>query len=467
MELAGNFARTHRDPAEVLDGWDVPIHASLLKPVLIWGAEYKLVYANLLATFLLVVYMNFRLYGFLAAIAFGVAVHAWAVWLAKVDPLALKVYNRSRIYRDYYPPVAHLHPRTWRDRLDRLPWRRSQPVDVVGLVPWEAVVSERVVWTKQETLLASWEYAAPDLETSTREELEALAIGVHQALKPLGSDWCVHVDSLRLPSVAYPQGGAFPEPVSAFLEDVRRERYQATATHYETRYVLSVTWAPPTRRQQKLAQFFYTKAARRPVNWRGLLTRFEQQLTRIETSLGSHLGLRRLTADALLAHCHGCVTGSYHPLRLLGIPMYVSQAFTGVEIHGGFTPRVGEQHLRVLSIDGYPRMAHPGITDFLHQLPVAYRWSTRWLPMDRADGEKLADSRARDWYGARFNPLRRMGALSNDSVFERMEAEQTAKTDRLAMYQDALLAAALVSGGDATLGEVSHTIILKIGRAHV
>lgn len=467
MELSSSSSQPPRDPGELLDGWNVPIHASLLKPVLIWGAEYKLVYANLLGTFLLMVYANALMDGFLAklggvaiALAIGGGVHAWAVWLAKVDPVALKVYNRSRIYRDYYPAVAHLHPRTWRDWLDRLPWRRGQPVDVVGLVPWEAAVAPQVVWTKQETLLAAWEYTAPDLETSTRDELQALALGVHEALKPLGSDWCVHVDSLRVPSVAYPEGGAFPDPVSKVLEDLRRERYQAAAAHYETRYVLSVAWAPPSRRQQKFAQFFYTAPAREPVNWKGVLSRFEKQLARIESSLGARLSLRRLAVDELLSHCHGCVTGKYHPLQLPGVPMYISQVFKGVEIHGGFTPRVGDQHLRVLSIDGYPRSAHPGITDFLHQLPVAYRWSTRWLPKDRAEGEKFSEARARDWYGSRFNPFRRIGALSNDSVFERLEAEQTAKADRLAMYQDALMAAAIISGGDATLGEVSHTILL-------
>ena len=49
---------------------------------------------------------------------------------------------------------------------------------------------------------------------------------------------------------------------------------------------------------------------------------------------------------------------------------------------------LGDQHLRVATVRGFPTSTWPGILDDLNRLSFGYRWSTRFLCMDKADAER-------------------------------------------------------------------------------
>lgn len=96
------------DPDYLLEDWAVPIHTSLMRPVLLWGAERRLAFFTIFLVFVLVVGFDFRLTGILIALVFGALFHWWTVWLAGQDPYAAQAYVKSRHYKDYYPARAEI-----------------------------------------------------------------------------------------------------------------------------------------------------------------------------------------------------------------------------------------------------------------------------------------------------------------------------------------------------------------------
>src|SRR2546429_303626 len=81
----------------------------------------------------------------------------------------------------------------------------------------------------------------------------------------------------------------------------------------------------------------------------------------------------------LLTHLHPCITGLRHPVRVPKIPMSLDAVVASQDLYGGFQPRIGELHLRVIGITSFPVESVPEMLGFLHRLPVEFRWGTRFV----------------------------------------------------------------------------------------
>jgi len=68
---------------------------------------------------------------------------------------------------------------------------------------------------------------------------------------------------------------------------------------------------------------------------------------------------------------------------------------------GGLEPRLGNCHLRVLTITGFPGTTTPGLLDEMNRLAFPYRWSTRAILMDKTDATRLLTKIRRQWFAKR------------------------------------------------------------------
>ena len=108
---------------------------------------------------------------------------------------------------------------------------------------------------KDGSFLAAWRFRGRDLASSTAGEVAALAEHVNTAIASYGDGWMVHVDAVRRRGVGADRERChFPDPVSALVDETRRARYTATAEHYETDAVFTLTYTPPgalTKRMER------------------------------------------------------------------------------------------------------------------------------------------------------------------------------------------------------------------------
>src|SRR3546814_5748127 len=78
---------------------------------------------------------------------------------------------------------------------------------------------------------------------------------------------------------------------------------------------------------------------------------------------------------------------------------------------------LGDQHLRVVSVRGFPTSTWPGILGDLNRLGFAYRWSTRFLCLDKAEAERELGRLRRQWFAKRKNVI----ALLRETIFRSEE----------------------------------------------
>ena len=330
---------------------------------------------------------------------------------------------------------------------------RPHPASLADLLGWGFLVDEGVVLQKDGALLAAWRYRGPDLGAATAAELDALAEHVNAALLPMADGWMWHVDALRRPAHPYAES-AFPDPVTALLDEERREAYaRDVGRHYETEHVLAVTYLPPPELAARAAGWFVQEPATADgprTDWRAVLAGFSAALAQLEDRLSRRLQLERLGSDALCTHLHECLTGLGHPVAAPAHGAYLNATLSSQDLTGGFAPTIGAHHVRVVALQGYPATATPGLLDVLNRLPFAYRWSSRVIPLGRADAAKLIRRQALQWFRKRKGAaqlLTESATRGGTAVPPGPDADLWQDQDASAMTRDAQTAAAANEAG--------------------
>jgi type IV secretion system protein TrbE len=336
------------------------------------------------------------------------------------------------------------------------------------LLNYAAVVDDGVVLNKDGSLTAAWAYRGEDLDSAGAAELAVLSARVNAAFARRGSGWMLHVDALRSQARGYPEGGAFPDRTTLLIDCERRAAYEAEGVHYESRYVLAVTYLPPADAQHAIAAFFVEGHPRRRSGnaaSRALET-FNAALVDIEDNLSAALRLVRLRErrvtdrlgrahlqDELLRHLMLCLTGEDHPVNLPPVPMYLDAVLGAQDFFGGLRPRIGRRHIRPIAITGFPAESYPGILDFLNRLPLCYRWSTRFILLDTPAAQQQINRYRARWWQKRKS-LRNLIREQTGSTATHVDV------DADAMSTDAVAALADAASGTVKFGYYTSVVVL-------
>jgi type IV secretion/conjugal transfer VirB4 family ATPase len=261
-----------------------------------------------------------------------------------------------------------------------------------------AAASQAVILGKDGSLLAGWSYRGPDASAATAADLDALSAQVSRALLPLGDGWMLHWDAIRRPAPGYAPAGAFPDPVTALLDEERRRAYQATAAHFETDTYLTLTHLPPPDLYSRLARRFVQGDAAGQASWNDVLAAFRRAAGDLERRLGAALRLRRLDADDLLTLLHTCLTGLDHPVKAPAPATELDSFLADQQVLGGWRPRIGRLALRAVAIQGFPAASHLGMLARLASVPFALRLSHRVIPLDAATAARLIRRHQLRWF---------------------------------------------------------------------
>ncbi len=291
-------------------------------------------------------------------------------------------------------------------------FRHSGP-SFADLVPYAGLVDDGVVLLKDGSLMAGWYFAGPDSESSTDAERNDVARQINAILARLGSGWMIQVEALRIPTTHYParQAGHFPDAVTRAIDEERRSHFEREKGHYESRHALILTWRPPERHKSGLAKYIYSDKDSRTASFADTaLGNFRASVREIEQYLSNLLSIQRMRTretterggervaryDELFQFVRFCITGENHPVRLPDVPMYLDWLVTA-EYEHGLTPTVDGRFVGVVAIDGLPAESWPGILNILDQMPLTYRWSSRFMFLDEIEARERLERTRKKW----------------------------------------------------------------------
>jgi type IV secretion system protein TrbE len=280
-------------------------------------------------------------------------------------------------------------------------YRRST-THLADFLPWAALVDEGVVLNKDGSFQRTAKFRGPDLDSSVPAELVGVAGRLNNAFRRLGSGWAVFVEAQRHAAGRYPEG-QFPDVASALVDLERREEFEEEGAHYESSYFLTFLYLPPPEDAARAERFLYEGRDRqegadaREV-LRGFIDRTDRVLQLVE---GFMPEIRWLDDTQTLTYLHSTISTNRQRVRVPEIPMYLDALLADQPLTGGLEPSLGNKHLRVLTLVGFPTVTTPGILDELNRLAFAYRWSTRAIMLDKTDATRLLIKIRRQWFAKR------------------------------------------------------------------
>jgi len=282
--------------------------------------------------------------------------------------------------------------REYRHRADRL----------ADHLPWAALVAPGVVLNKDGSFQRTLAFRGPDLESATEAELVGACARVNNVLKRFGSGWALFFDAERREALGYP-ASSFPDAASWLVDEERRAGFEAEGAHYESAYFLTLTFLPPADASDAAGRSLVERDDdARDRDWRAALAAFVAETDRVLDLFSAFMPeVRALTSAETLTYLHGCVSTSRHPVAVPETPMYLDGLLADTPLLGGLEPRLGSAYLRTVTILGFPTMSRPGILDALNASDFAYRWVTRFIPLDKTDATKALTRIRRQWFNKR------------------------------------------------------------------
>lgn len=291
---------------------------------------------------------------------------------------------------------------------------RKRPALLADWLPWAGLVATGVVLNKDGSFQRTARFRGPDLDSATQGELIATSARLNNALRRLGSGWALFVEAERLQAAGYPQS-EFPEPISWLVDEERRAAFEEDHSHFESAYHLTLVYLPPEESLARATSLLYENTSRQVANWRERLDAFTAETDRVFDLLdGVMPELAWLDDSETLTYLHGTVSTRRHPVAVPETPFHLDALLADSPLTGGLAPMLGEVHLRVATVRGFPTSTWPGILDDLNRLGFGYRWSTRFLCLDKAEAERELGRLRRQWFAKRKN----VAALLRETLFQ-------------------------------------------------
>ena len=325
------------------------------------------------------------------------------------------------------------------------------------------VFDQGIIEGKLGELMAVWKYTGIDYESSSNDELNHVSVRLNDILRSLGSGWAMWTEAIRIETSVYPESKDchFGDKVSLMIDDERRKAVQEQDAHFETVAFIVLMYTPPTKMSRHFAQAMVeddSDTAKLTLEEKSLLY-FQKQIGTFEGGLASIFETLRLTpfeSDDGYTYCpilqllHYCSTGIMRTVRVPHPDISFDALIAGQDFYPSLTPRVGDLFIGAVSIEGMHTFTEPAMLAVFDQLPLRYRWSTRFIFLDRHRAIATLEATRRKWNQKRIG--------FKDQLFQSANPRIDIDAERMVMDTDEALAE--IRSGDVNEGYYTSAFIL-------
>nr|AGC71252.1 conjugative transfer protein TrbE [uncultured bacterium A1Q1_fos_75] len=334
---------------------------------------------------------------------------------------------------------------------------RRKETRLADYLPWACLVAPGVVLNKDGSFQRTLRYRGPDLDSATAAELVAVSARLNNVVKRFGDGWALFFEAERLPAQGYPPG-RFADPASWLVDEERRAAFEAEGAHFESRYYLTLLFLPPPDAANTAERVFTERAEPHSIatDIGTQLAAFMTETDRALEMLSSLLPEVQALGDAeTLTYLHGTISDKHHAITVPQTPAYLDAVLCDTALVGGLEPMLGPEHLRILTLCGFPNVTTPGVLDALNDLGFAYRWMTRWIALDKTEATRQLTKLRRHWFAKRKS----VSAVLREVMFNRETALVDPDADAKAADADTALEE--LGSDDVAFGYVTTAIVVS------
>jgi type IV secretion/conjugal transfer VirB4 family ATPase len=345
-------------------------------------------------------------------------------------------------------------------------------------LPWAALVAPGVALNKDGSFQRTLRFRGPDLESATEAELVGACARLNNVLRRFCSGWVLFFEAERFEAPGYPDS-VFPDPASWLVDEERRASFEqrpatdhrraandnnsggrhrwdaaTSQVHFESAYHLTLLYLPPADQVARAERaLLETAEPEKGRDWRQDLAAFIAETERVRDLLSGFMPEVEVLDDGeTLTYLHGAISSRRHHIAAPETPIYLDAILADTPLSGGIEPMLGDQHLRTVTVLGFPNLTHPGILDALNHQDFAYRWVTRFIALDKTEAGKTLTKLRRQW----FNKRKSITALLREVLYN--QPVQLLDSDADNKVVDADLALQALGGDHVAFGYLTTTV---------
>lgn len=284
---------------------------------------------------------------------------------------------------------------------------------------------EGIVYLKPGALMRCYSFTCPDLGSASAESINAVSQYFNDAIKRLGDGWCVHFESRRQVTKKYP-GCSWDNKLGLLIDSRRKDLFQNKTEHYKNYFFLTLSCQVKSDLTSKGSSLLYksdNSEGQDYYNRQNVSKEIQLFRDRTEECISyvkNRLSIEPLNNDEVVSYIASSLSTKWKYRKAPTNPVFFDSFITEENIETGTCMKVGEKYCPIVAIRDFPSETYPAIFDLLNRADIDYRWTTRWIGMDKVSSSKLIEK-----YQKRFNNSRK----SWGQAF--VEAAGNVSTDRV------------------------------------
>ena len=276
-------------------------------------------------------------------------------------------------------------------------------------LPYNFFIGERdegIIYLKPGALMRSYSFFCPDLGSSSAEEIAGISNRMNELIRRLGSEWSCHFEVMRKRSKKYPVS-TFNNQLGHIIDQRRKEVFKNTNPHYENFYFLTFTYNVKPDMVSKGSSLFYKKEKSTNTDYYNKQNVYKeiQYFRDITQELVSYIStsiyITPLNNDEVVTYIKSCLTTDWIKSFAPIYPTFFDSFITHQDLKTGECLKIGNNYCPMIALRDFPAETYPAMFDILNHAGIEYRWSTRWIGIDKQVSNKLIDK-----YQKRFNNSR-------------------------------------------------------------
>lgn len=266
---------------------------------------------------------------------------------------------------------------------------------------------EGIVYLKPGALMRTYSFTCPDLGSASAESINAVANYFNNSIKKLGEGWACHFESRRQKTTTYP-GSNWNNKLGFLIDSRRKDIFQNKSEHYKNSYFLTLTYQVKSDLTSKGSSLLYksdNSAGQDYYNKKNIekeLQLFRDLSEECISYVKSRLAITPLNNNEVVSYIASSLSTKWKKRIAPTSPVFFDSFITEEDIETGTCMKVGNMYCPIVAVRDFPTETYPAMFDMLNKADVDYRWTTRWIGMNKVQSSKLIEK-----YQKRFNNSRK------------------------------------------------------------
>ncbi|OIN82891.1 hypothetical protein [Francisella sp. TX07-6608] len=262
-------------------------------------------------------------------------------------------------------------------------------------------LNDNTVMMKDGSLQAVFKYYGDDIQATLDDRQELLALRWSQAITKFFNDnVIIETDLIRQQASQYSQASVFPDVVSALIDQERAFDFKEQGNVYESIVYISFTYKEPKETSTWLKKFIYdTDEEIRDKTEQEIVNDFSSKLERFinYVSLGDSTKFQRLTGNEYSSFLNYLITGKQRNFIRPQLKADLDTHIASNDFISSSYPQIGDQYIKVLTIDSFPYHIKSMSFDILNNLPFEFRYHLRYIRLTKTQAKNRLKSLRRSW----------------------------------------------------------------------